>query len=283
MYLNEPNYDGSNFDFCRFLRQAERVEWLGVGCALEDPQVLVGRAPVMSDNSQGEWSDTADAATVAAALAAAAQLTSALQRVLHTGCVSKAQQLGTQLRAESAGALSATADELVQIMASRQLESIPSPPHTAASQDVHTGDLPATMMQVVSHRVGYPTGEVSCASTLQGLSTAAEGLRGVVETNDTVSPGTLSVVTMPNGMRLQCGSPVEARFIYDEIFVQRCYSKHGIRVRTGDTVIDAGANVGLFTLFLLRGGALGCAYPHSINAAWTPWTFVSMGCITRMN
>jgi len=257
-----------------------------VGCALADPQVLVGRAPVMSDNSQGEWSDTADAATVAAALAAAAQLTSALQIVLHSGCVSKAQQLGTQLRAESAGALSATADELVQIMASRQLESFPSSPHTAASQDVHMEDLPATMMQVVSHRVGYPSGEVLCASTLQGLSTAAEGFTGdadPVETNDTASPRTLTVVTMPNGMRLQCGSPVEARFIYDEIFLQRCYSKHGIRVRTGDTVIDAGANVGLFTLFLLRGGALGCAYPHSINAAWTPWTFVSMGCITRMN
>ena len=39
--------------------------------------------------------------------------------------------------------------------------------------------------------------------------------------------------------------------------MRRCYCRHGIRVRNGDTVIDAGANVGLFALFLLRGGAIG--------------------------
>ena len=54
-------------------------------------------------------------------------------------------------------------------------------------------------------------------------------------------------------------SVVQAQFIYDEIFVRPCYIRHGVRVRNGDTVIDAGANVGLFTLFLLRGGAIGCA------------------------
>ncbi len=41
--------------------------------------------------------------------------------------------------------------------------------------------------------------------------------------------------------------------------MRRCYSSHGVRVREGDTVVDAGANVGLFTLFLLRGGAIRCA------------------------
>ena len=44
--------------------------------------------------------------------------------------------------------------------------------------------------------------------------------------------------------------------------MRRCYSRHGIRVRDGDTVIDAGANVGLFTLFLLRGGAIGYVTAH---------------------
>ena len=78
---------------------------------------------------------------------------------------------------------------------------------------------------------------------------------------------TLESVTLPNGMRLLCGSPTEAHFIYDEIFVQRCYSRHGIRVRAGDTVVDAGANVGLFTLFLLRGGAFGCVLLDSSRRA----------------
>ena len=50
---------------------------------------------------------------------------------------------------------------------------------------------------------------------------------------------------------------IQVSFIYEEIFVRRCYCRHGVRVRNGDTIIDAGANVGLFTLFLLRGGAIG--------------------------
>ena len=54
----------------------------------------------------------------------------------------------------------------------------------------------------------------------------------------------------------------QVRYIYEEIFVRRCYSRHGVRVRNGDTVIDAGANVGLFTLFLLRGGAIGSVAAH---------------------
>ena len=64
----------------------------------------------------------------------------------------------------------------------------------------------------------------------------------------------------------------QTSFIYDEIFVRRCYCRHGIRVRDNDTVIDAGANVGLFAMFLLRGGAIGCMHGcvcaacHSISS-----------------
>ncbi|CAK0762025.1 hypothetical protein CVIRNUC_002916 [Coccomyxa viridis] len=60
-------------------------------------------------------------------------------------------------------------------------------------------------------------------------------------------------VTLPNGWRVSHGSPAEASFIYREIFEERCYMQHGIRVHDGSICVDVGANVGFFTLFLLGG------------------------------
>jgi len=44
----------------------------------------------------------------------------------------------------------------------------------------------------------------------------------------------------------------EAKFIYKEIFVKRTYLKNGISVENGDIIVDVGANIGLFTLSLLK-------------------------------
>src|SRR5690348_12162370 len=44
----------------------------------------------------------------------------------------------------------------------------------------------------------------------------------------------------------------ETEFIANEIFRDRCYEQHGISVRDGDVVIDAGANVGAFTISLIE-------------------------------
>lgn len=42
----------------------------------------------------------------------------------------------------------------------------------------------------------------------------------------------------------------ETKFVYQEIFEDRVYFRHGISLRAGDTVFDVGANIGLFTLFI---------------------------------
>lgn len=42
----------------------------------------------------------------------------------------------------------------------------------------------------------------------------------------------------------------EVAFIYREIYEQHAYLKHGISVGPGDVVLDVGANVGLFSLYL---------------------------------
>lgn len=81
------------------------------------------------------------------------------------------------------------------------------------------------------------------------------------------------------------GSPVahlnrnETDYIYGEIFVLQAYLRHGIAIRDGDCVIDAGANIGLFTVFanrLARNLRMVCFEPNpaafaclSLNAeAW---------------
>jgi len=41
----------------------------------------------------------------------------------------------------------------------------------------------------------------------------------------------------------------ELDHFYQDIFVHRTYVRHGIAIEPGDTVVDVGANIGLFTLF----------------------------------
>jgi len=50
----------------------------------------------------------------------------------------------------------------------------------------------------------------------------------------------------------------ETDYVYREIFEDECYLKHGIRLRDGATVVDIGANIGLFSLFVMSR----CARPR---------------------
>ena len=56
---------------------------------------------------------------------------------------------------------------------------------------------------------------------------------------------------LPNTLAICEINPHETRFLYNEIFVQKTYMKHGVEISPGDTIIDAGANIGLFALFAL--------------------------------
>ena len=42
----------------------------------------------------------------------------------------------------------------------------------------------------------------------------------------------------------------EVKYIYNEIFNEKCYLQHGIDIQPGDTIVDLGANLGIFSLFL---------------------------------
>jgi FkbM family methyltransferase len=58
--------------------------------------------------------------------------------------------------------------------------------------------------------------------------------------------------TLSDGLELFHLNLEETRFVHDEIFTDRTYLRHGITLSDGACVVDVGANVGLFALFVHR-------------------------------
>lgn len=56
---------------------------------------------------------------------------------------------------------------------------------------------------------------------------------------------------LPNGLEIVHLNQYETDYLYQEIFEDECYLKHGIRLPDGATVVDIGANIGLFSLFVM--------------------------------
>nr|BBD84695.1 non-ribosomal peptide synthetase [Chromobacterium sp.] len=57
-------------------------------------------------------------------------------------------------------------------------------------------------------------------------------------------------IELPNGLPVFHHNAAETEFLYEEIFEDRIYLKHGIRLDDDACVFDVGANIGLFTLFV---------------------------------
>ena len=56
---------------------------------------------------------------------------------------------------------------------------------------------------------------------------------------------------LPNGLRIAHLNRNETQTLYREVFEEEVYVRHGIELPDDAVVIDAGANIGLFTLFVL--------------------------------
>src|SRR5258705_112057 len=63
--------------------------------------------------------------------------------------------------------------------------------------------------------------------------------------------GDLTRYILPNGMEIVHLNQYETDYDYKEIFEDQCYLRHGIRLHDDDTVLDIGANIGLFSLFVM--------------------------------
>jgi amino acid adenylation domain-containing protein/FkbM family methyltransferase len=61
-----------------------------------------------------------------------------------------------------------------------------------------------------------------------------------------------SLHVLPDGSAVAHLNRHETDYLYNEIFVLQAYLRHGITIEDGDCIIDAGANIGLFTVFASR-------------------------------
>lgn len=62
--------------------------------------------------------------------------------------------------------------------------------------------------------------------------------------------GAIARAQLPNGAEIAHLNRHETDYVYREIFEDRCYLRHGISLPANATVIDIGANIGLFSLFV---------------------------------
>ena len=64
-----------------------------------------------------------------------------------------------------------------------------------------------------------------------------------------VSPDGTVERFLPSGLAIHAVSTLDIDFLYREIFEQEIYVQHGISIAEGSTVIDCGANIGLFSIY----------------------------------
>lgn len=98
--------------------------------------------------------------------------------------------------------------------------------------------------------------------------------------------------SLPDGLKIFCVNPAEAKLLHEDIFQNGSYFKHGITVEDGAVVFDVGANIGLFALAVhrrARGVRVCCFEPmpplfeilaenvklHGIEAALFPFALSS--------
>ena len=65
---------------------------------------------------------------------------------------------------------------------------------------------------------------------------------------------------LPNGMLISQQNKSESDILYQEIFEQQSYLRHGITLAADACVFDVGANIGLFTLFVRQRAAQAAIY-----------------------
>jgi FkbM family methyltransferase len=66
----------------------------------------------------------------------------------------------------------------------------------------------------------------------------------------TEAPALAEAYALPNGERVVQRHRYETDFLYREIFVDRIYARHGIELGPNARVVDIGANIGMFSLFV---------------------------------
>lgn len=111
---------------------------------------------------------------------------------------------------------------------------------------VRLGDLP-----IREPRGAIPAPPVSGAAVLLAQPEEWLNLRRECRDFCPVAPARrpVSLARLPNGAPVYEKNPNETTQMYDEIFGHQSYMQNGIRIVDGATIVDVGANIGLFSLF----------------------------------
>lgn len=105
-------------------------------------------------------------------------------------------------------------------------------------------------------RLAPRSSDVSVGTSPAAAAAAASAGSGATPAR----PGRVSVklnrlnktARLPNGMFVHYVSPPDVQFLYDEIYENECYLKHGLAIEPDDVVIDVGGNIGLFAMYAAR-------------------------------
>jgi hypothetical protein len=76
--------------------------------------------------------------------------------------------------------------------------------------------------------------------------------RPVAPDEPTGSEFAFELFRAPNGLEIFHHAAAETKYVYQEIFEDRVYFRHGISLASGESIFDIGANIGLFTMFVKR-------------------------------
>ena len=92
--------------------------------------------------------------------------------------------------------------------------------------------------------------QIAALVEAQGTSSATQSAPGKNGEDGAIDIASSSF-RLPNGMTIEHFNEVETAHFYEDIFEHRNYLKHGITLGDKPCVLDVGANIGLFSLFIL--------------------------------
>jgi amino acid adenylation domain-containing protein/FkbM family methyltransferase len=114
---------------------------------------------------------------------------------------------------------------------------------------IEPGDIEAVLAEhpAVDHAVVVP--DPTDSTRLNAYVVPGGGSGGPARAVLRLGPDA-PVHRLPNGMEVLHHSPGETDFVYQEIFEEQNYLRHGIELGNDDCVFDIGANIGLFSLYV---------------------------------
>jgi hypothetical protein len=122
--------------------------------------------------------------------------------------------------------------------------SCAAPPRFPTAPPVHNPPMGAAGTASRAGAAGRPS--TTAAARRRPCATAAARRRPCTTVTSSLLPP--RTVHLPNGLEVRCVSRRGVPFLYNEVYAQCSYLRHGITLPRGGTVLDVGANIGLFSL-----------------------------------